>query len=79
MLDSQPSTTVEPLLDQDRVAEQLGVRSKTLEAWRSRGGGPPFVRVGRLVRYRSSAVESWIRSRERRSTSDHGSVGEHSQ
>ena len=73
MRDSQPSTTFEALLEQERVAEQLGVKAKTMEAWRSRGGGPAFVRVGRLVRYRPADVESWIRSRVRRSTSDHGS------
>lgn len=39
-------------LDTRAAAALLGVSVKTLEALRSRGTGPPFVRVGRSVRYR---------------------------
>ena len=43
---------------------------KTLEAWRCRGGGPPFIRVGRLIRYRPDDVARWCESRRMQSTSD---------
>lgn len=52
------------------VARVLKVQTKTLQAWRHRGGGPPFVKVGRLVRYRLSDVESWLASRTVSSTSE---------
>jgi predicted site-specific integrase-resolvase len=36
------------------VAELLGVPVATLANWSSLGKGPPFLRVGRHVRYRAS-------------------------
>ena len=51
------------------LAEFLGVPPHTLAQWRSRGLGPAFVRVGRHVRYRWSAVERWLDDRERDRTS----------
>jgi hypothetical protein len=36
----------------------LGVSVRTLQAWRVRGGGPPYVKCGRAVRYqRRSLIE----------------------
>lgn len=58
------------LLKPSEVAEALGVKESTLEAWRCRGGGPalPFVKVGHAVRYRESdlmkLVEGGLRKRE---------------
>jgi excisionase family DNA binding protein len=36
------------------AAQLLGVSKKHLEALRARGEGPPFMRVGRAVRYKST-------------------------
>ena len=58
------------LLNEQAVAKQLNCEVKTLQAWRCRGGGPPFIRVGRLVRYRPQSVEAWIESRSVNSTSE---------
>ena len=58
------------LLAESAVAEQLDCETKTLQAWRCRGGGPAFVKVGRLVRYRPEDVEQWIESRRMNSTSE---------
>jgi hypothetical protein len=45
----------------------------TLAKYRLSGLGPVFVKAGmRLVRYRLSSVESWLRTRSRQSTSDSG-------
>ena len=60
----------ESLDDQEEIAKFLLVAPKTMEAWRSRGGGPPYVRVGRLIRYRKSSVVAWLKSREVSSTSE---------
>lgn len=51
------------LLTTSLVARQLDCEQKTLEAWRSRGQGPPFVRVGRLIRYRREDIEAWVIAR----------------
>ena len=34
----------------------LGVSVRTLQAWRVRGGGPPYVKIGRIVRYQRRAL-----------------------
>lgn len=51
----------EPLLKPERVAKHLDVEESTLAAWRCTERPPlPFVRVGRLVRYRASDVSAFI-------------------
>ena len=64
----------EILLNQSEVARQFGISKRTLEGWRLRGGGPPYLVLGgrRAVRYRPSALEEWLNSRTRISTSDSG-------
>ena len=52
------------------TAKQLDVTTKCLQAWRSRGEGPKFVKVGRLVKYRMSDVLEYINNRVHTSTSD---------
>ena len=47
------------------VAEVLGVPVATLGNWRSLRKGPPFLRVGRHVRYRPGDVDAWIAARVR--------------
>jgi predicted DNA-binding transcriptional regulator AlpA len=61
----------ELLYDENYVAQLLGCTPKALQAWRTRGGGPPFVKLGRLVRYKWSDVSAWLETRRRTSTS-HG-------
>jgi hypothetical protein len=34
----------------------LGVSVRTLQAWRVRGGGPPYMKIGRAVRYQRRAL-----------------------
>jgi len=63
---------MERLLKQSEVAERLGTSERFLEVRRVTGGGPPYVKVGRAVRYRPAAVDAWIEERERTSTSDAG-------
>jgi DNA-binding transcriptional MerR regulator len=60
------------LLRQGEAATLLGVEPRTLEAWRCRGGGPPFVQVSsRAIRYRQADLVRWIEDRVRRSTSEY--------
>lgn len=67
-LDERTRTT-----DTDGAADRLGVTAGTLRNWRWRGGGPPFVRIGRTVRYRLVDLALWLDSQTRTSTSDDGS------
>lgn len=61
------------LLNETEAGRRLGFSVRTLQGWRIRGGGPPFLKMSRrAVRYRASDLEAWIRSRVRTSTSDQG-------
>lgn len=53
------------LLRDTAVAEWIGLEPKTLRNMRSRGDGPPWVRVGdKAIRYRRGAVRAWLAARE---------------
>jgi excisionase family DNA binding protein len=51
------------LLTVEQLAGLLQVPQQTIYAWRSRGEGPPGMKVGRHVRYRRRDVEAWLDSR----------------
>lgn len=50
----------DPLLTQGQAAELLTVAPETLERWRQQLCGPRYIRLGRLIRYRRSAIEQYI-------------------
>ena len=64
------------LLTEVQAAEVLNVSIRTLQAWRVRGGGPRFCRLGsgRAVRYRNSDLAAYIEMRMVASTSDPGAA-----
>lgn len=53
------------LLTTDEVAQWLSIKRCTLEKARSTrlGDFPPFIRCGRVIRYRWSDVNTWLRQR----------------
>jgi excisionase family DNA binding protein len=51
------------LLTPNRLADRLGISPRTLQDWRSRKVGPPWIRVGRVIRYREEDVNEWIEKR----------------
>jgi len=52
------------LLTTEQVAQVLGVKPATLQNWRTLGRHDlPFVRVGRLPRYRTGDLADWIAGR----------------
>lgn len=58
------------LLDEKQAAEHLTVSPGTLSVWRSTGRyNLPFVKVGRMVRYRRSDLDEWLDARLRESGS----------
>ena len=60
------------LLDEKQAAALLNVSVKTLQGRRSRGDGPPFVKLGRSVRYAEADLEAFVLAAVRTSTSDPG-------
>jgi excisionase family DNA binding protein len=52
----------ETAFTESEVAEQLGLSVATLRAWRHRGKGPRYLRLGRSVRYLPSDVDNFVRA-----------------
>ncbi|MXQ07892.1 helix-turn-helix domain-containing protein [Alphaproteobacteria bacterium GH1-50] len=50
-------------LTPEQAAEHLAVGVRTLEHWRTKGGGPPFARQGRTVRYEVKRLDEWMNAR----------------
>jgi excisionase family DNA binding protein len=42
------------------LAHLLQLPLATIYGWRSKGEGPPGIKVGRHVRYRREEVEAWL-------------------
>ena len=58
------SLVLNPLLTETEAAELLGIKPQTLSVWRcNKRYALPFIRVGRLVRYRRSACELFLEER----------------
>lgn len=56
----------DPLLTPEEVSAMLGgVPPATLKRWRTQRTGPVVLHIGRHVRYRRSAVEVWLREKDR--------------
>lgn len=59
-------TSSSDLLDEKAAAEFLTVSPGTLSVWRCTGRyGVPFIKVGRRVKYRRTALIEWLESRTR--------------
>ena len=58
---AQRSDTTRALTERE-VAELLGLSVATLRAWRHRGKGPRFLRLGRSVRYLPADVAEFVRA-----------------
>jgi hypothetical protein len=48
---------------------QSPISTRTLQRWRLEGVGPTYVKLGRLVRYRQTDLDSFLEERTRTSTS----------
>jgi excisionase family DNA binding protein len=58
-----PIQGTDRLMTMAEVSDLLGSPISTLYGWRHRGEGPAGYRIGRHVRYRREAVETWIETR----------------
>ncbi len=61
---------VDRLLTPKDVARFLHVSLSWLAKARMRGDGPPFIKIGRAIRYAEIAMLQWMKSRQRLSTSE---------
>jgi len=66
----QELNTRERLLTAKDAAGFLRLSPSWLAKARMRGDGPPYVKLGRAVRYGESALAKWTRTRTRFSTSE---------
>lgn len=58
------SKSTDPLFTPKETAEYLGVTEPTLAVWRCTGRyAIPYIKVGRLVKYRKSALDTFLDSR----------------
>lgn len=51
------------LLNAEEAAAWLGFSISALSQWRMAGKGPEFVRIGRAVRYKESALRAFVEAR----------------
>lgn len=72
MLPNDTSQDADLLLKEEDAAHLLNLSIRTLQAWRVRIAGPPFVQVGRAVRYRRRDLIAWIDANTIGSPSSHG-------
>jgi excisionase family DNA binding protein len=64
------SALQETYLRPREAADYLRSSESTLAKKRLNGDGPPFVRIGRAIRYRRSDLDAWMARSVRRSTSE---------
>ena len=58
------------LLTPEETAKRLQVSLSWLAKARMRGDGPPFIKIGRSIRYSESALLQWTKAHQRLSTSE---------
>lgn len=67
---SQPLPThLAKYMSVEAAAAYTGLSSSTLNKLRVFGGGPPYVKIGRRVVYQVTALDEWLVSKRRASTS----------
>jgi hypothetical protein len=65
------STPHKILHDEKKEAARLGLSVRTLQAWRVRGDGPPFIKINGpkgAVRYDPAITDRWLDSQVRTNT-----------
>jgi predicted DNA-binding transcriptional regulator AlpA len=64
------SARIERLLTARDAANLQRLSQSWLAKARMRGDGPPYVKLGRSIRYGEGALVEWMKSRQRLSTSE---------
>jgi predicted DNA-binding transcriptional regulator AlpA len=67
---AKADTGSERLFTPKEESQILGVSLSWLAKRRMDGNGPPYITLGRSIRYTDAGNRQWLRSRQRFSTSD---------
>ena len=59
----QQPTSITDVMTESETAEHIGISLSGLRKWRNDGSGPPYIRIGRLIRYREKDIEEWLAHR----------------
>jgi phage terminase Nu1 subunit (DNA packaging protein) len=62
------------LIKRTALAADWGLAPRTLDNWRSRGVGPPFVKINGAVRYSRKACAQWLAQQEAGAPSRRGAA-----
>jgi len=69
---AHPSGAIQPrFLSTKEAARLLTLSHRTLEDWRLRGDGPPFVKLGGSVKYAREDLETFVSGCRRSNTGQH--------
>ena len=62
-------------LTTQQAAQELGISPHTLDAWRAKGFGPQYRKIGRRVFYEKSDLSEWAQGQARWSTTADAPAG----
>jgi hypothetical protein len=65
------ASTASPYRDTRGASHHSGLSKSYLEKLRVVGGGPPFIKVGKAVRYKLADLDTWLAEQKRGSTSEY--------
>lgn len=57
-----PNSEIDHCVSERPAAAVLGVSVALLRKWRRTGGGPPYLKIGKLIRYRLSDLRYFMDS-----------------
>jgi hypothetical protein len=63
--------TASPYVDTRGASDRTTLSTSYLEKLRGVGGGPPFIKVGKAVRYKLADLDTWLEEQKRGSTSEY--------
>jgi hypothetical protein len=67
---ASPTINSAALLTPAETAQRLRVSLSWLAKARMRGDGPPFIKLGRAIRYSEAALLQWMKAHQHLSTSE---------
>jgi hypothetical protein len=59
---------MENLLSPEELAQILGVKPQTLARWRVNKNGPPYSKLGKIIRYNKVDLIDWLNKHKYQST-----------
>jgi excisionase family DNA binding protein len=56
----QETKITSPWLNTEQAADYLGTTRSTLADYRTKKNGPPYYKVGGIIRYKQADLDAWI-------------------